>query len=233
MSLLVPRRRPSAERLDDPSLPAEEMRRSLEDIALVHRRWGGSSALARHLAPRIRSLGAGPVRILDVGAGSGEVARRLEASLSAAGCDARVIALDRQWRHLAVGRDLAAGAPRRAVAADAFRLPFADGALDLAVSTLFFHHFSPEENRRLLREATRVARHGFALLDLRRHIVPELFVALAGRIVFRTRVSIDDGVASARQAYTREEAGEIARAVSPAGRAERVFPFRLLITGGS
>jgi ubiquinone/menaquinone biosynthesis C-methylase UbiE len=239
LSLLVPRRQPSAERLDDPALPSEEMRRSLEDLRLVNRRWGGSRALARHLIER---LGRAPrdarVRILDLGAGSGDVSRRLEASLREAGRDARVVALDVQWRHLAAGRAMArsvegpggapAGAPAR-IAGDALRLPLADGSIDLAVSTLFFHHFSPHENAAILREVCRVSRLGFALLDLRRSVVPLAFVAVAGRALFRARVSVEDGVASVRQAYTPEEAEEIARRVAPRARAKRVFPYRFLL----
>ena len=230
MSLLVPPRRPSRERLDDPNLPWDETRRSLEDIAWVHRSWRVSGALVRHLARRIRALGRPAVSILDLGAGTGEVARRLEARLSDSGCRPRVTALDLQWRHLALGRIGRGGGPA-AVCADAYRLPFRDGAFDFAVSTLFFHHFSPEQNRRLLGEIRRVARHGFAILDLRRHILPALFIATAGRLLFRTRVSVDDGVASVRQAYTPEEALEVARGAARASRARRVFPFALLLTG--
>ena len=229
MSLLVPPRRPSHERLDDPDLPCDEMRRSLEDIALVHRSWRASHALARHLAERIRALGGPAVSILDVGAGTGEAARHLETRLSDSGCRARVTALDLQWRHLAAGRGRLGARP--AVAADALRLPFREDAFDFAVSTLFFHHFSAAQNRELLREIGRVTRHGFAILDLRRHILPAVFVALAGRLIFRTRVSVEDGFASVRQAYTPEEALEIARGVTETSRAERVFPFGLLITG--
>jgi SAM-dependent methyltransferase len=232
MSFLVPPRRPSLERLDDPSVPSDEMRRSLEDLCLVNRRWGGSRALERHLVPRARALGGRRVSILDVGAGSGDVAGGLRQALSAAGCDAFVVALDLQWRHLAAGRGILRQAPAASVTADAFQLPFADGAFDFAVSTLFFHHFSPEENRSLLREFGRVARVGVAVLDLRRHRLPELFVALVGRAVFRARISVEDGRASVRQAYTPEEALAVARPVWPGSRARRVFPFRWLLTGG-
>ena len=233
MSFFVPPRRPSRERLDDPSLPAGEMRRSLADLQLVNRRWGASRALERHLRSRARSLTGARVAVLDVGAGSGDVAGRLRRSLSDAGLHATVVALDLQWRHLAAGRTLAAGGPPSPVAADAFALPFPDGAFDFAVSTLFFHHFSPEENRRLLAEFRRVSRRGFAALDLRRHRFPELFVSLAGRLLFQARISIEDGAASVRQAYTPDEALEVARSVDARARARRVFPFRLLVWGGA
>ncbi len=233
MSFLVPPRRPSHEHLDDPDLPADEMRRSLEDLRLVNRRWGGSRVLERHLAPRVRALGPGRVRILDVGAGSGEMAVRLERSLRSAGCDAAVVALDLQWRHLAAGHAMARHESARAAAADAFRLPIGDGAVDFVISTLFFHHFSPEENGILLREFSRVARRGFAVFDLRRHRLPELFVALAGSALFKARISVEDGVASVRQAYTPDEALHVARKVAPGSRARRVFPFRMLLTAGA
>ncbi len=232
MSLLVPPRRPSRERLDDPDLPWEEMRRSLQDLRLVNHYWGGSRALERYLRRRSRSLGLGAIRVLDVGGGSGDVAARLQSALRASGRRATVIALDLQWRHLVAGRTVMT-VPASAVAGDAFRLPFADGAFDFAVSTLFFHHFSPEENRDLLREMSRVSRRGFALLDLTRHRLPELFVAVAGRLLFRSPISVEDGVASVRQAYTPDEALRVARTVGNASRARRIFPFRWLLTGGA
>ena len=232
MSLLVPPRRPSRERLDDPDLPWEEMRRSLQDLRLVNHHWGGSRALERHLRARSRKLGLSAIRVLDVGGGSGDVAARLQSALRASGRRATVIALDLQWRHLVAGRTVMP-VPASAVAGDAFRLPFADGAFDFAVSTLFFHHFSPEENRDLLREMSRVARRGFALLDLTRHRLPELFVSVAGRLLFRSPISVEDGVASVRQAYTPDEALRVARTVANASRARRIFPFRWLLTGGA
>src|SRR5262249_49499434 len=151
--------------------------------------------------------------ILDVGAGSGEVAGRLEERLRRAGFDVRVFALDLQWRHLAAGRvmwgaeqkrpapagdSLPPSRPPASAAADAFHLPFGDDSVDFAISTPFFHHFSPDENARILSELARVARRGFRVLDLRRSVVPWACVALAGRTVFRARISVQDGLASVR-----------------------------------
>jgi ubiquinone/menaquinone biosynthesis C-methylase UbiE len=232
MSLLVPPRRPSREILDDESLPSEEMYRSLRDLSLVNRRWGASRALERYLVPRLKASVGGRVVILDLGAGSAETSGRLRDALARAGCGATVVGLDIQWRHLAAGRRLMGrSAPPPAVAADAFRLPFRDGAADWAVSTLFFHHFSPAQNMTLLKEMTRVARRGFAILDLARNRISLAFVRVAGRLLFESPISVEDGAASVRQAYTREEALSLARAAVPLARVEKVFPFRLLISG--
>ena len=229
MSFLVPPRQPSDEILDDPDISCDEMYRSLEDLRLVHRFWGSAGALERHLVGEIRRLRIANPVILDVGAGSGDVSRRLARALAAAGHPARVFASDVQWRHLLAGRRME-GTGFPSVCADAFALPLAEKSVDWIVSTLFFHHFSPADNARLLASFARVARRGFALLDLTRHLLPLGVVSIAGRLLFKTRVSVLDGMSSVRQAYTLDEARRIARGAVPAARVERVFPFRFLLS---
>ena len=230
MSLFVPSRRPSRELLDDTELPADEMTRSLEDLDFVNRIWGNGRVLARRLESRLRCRGASRFTILDVGAGAAALSRELASRLRRSGFPASVVAIDLQWRHLAAGRaQNGAGSPP-AAAADAFALPFRDGSVDWIVSTLFFHHFAPAENVRLLKELSRVARGGFALLDIRRSVFPLLLVALAGRVAFKSRVSLEDGLASVRQSYTSGEALAIASEAAPGARVESVFPFRILIS---
>jgi ubiquinone/menaquinone biosynthesis C-methylase UbiE len=227
VSFLVPPRQPSHEILDDDALPAEEMARSLRDLERVQRAWGAARALARWLAPQI-APGTRPV-LVDVGAGSGAVTRDLGRRLADESRPVSVIAVDLQWRHLAAGRRHARAAA--SAAADAFSLPFADGGVDWTVSTLVFHHFSPSENHRFLRELSRVSRKGFLVLDLRRHRVPWVVVSLAGRVLFETRVSLLDGCASVLQAYTPVEADRIAAEAVPGAGAQPLFPYRILIRG--
>ena len=205
------------------------MAASLRDLETLNRRWGASRALASYLRRHMAAETGRRCDILDVGAGAGSVARSLARRLRKARIDARVVAIDLQWRHLASGR-LAEDGLSPALCADAFALPLPEAAVDFVVSTLFFHHFSPEENVRLLRELARVARKGVAMLDVRRHLLPLLFVAIAGRLTFETDVSVHDGQASVRQAYTAREAQEIAQRALAGARTETVFPFRILVT---
>jgi hypothetical protein len=233
VSLFVPQRCPSDEILDDPAISSEEMYRSLEDLALVNRSLGSVRALERFLLREIRRLGVERPVVLDVGAGSADVSRRLAHSLARAGHPAKVFACDLQWRHLAAGRRMTGDDAHRAVCADVFSPPFGEKSVDWIVSTLFFHHFSPEENAGLLVSFARIARQGFALLDLTRHLVPLAFISVAGRLFFKTRVSVLDGVASVRQAYTPEEARRIAQDAISGARVEPVFPFRFLVSAMS
>ena len=70
-----------------------------------------------------------------------------------------------------------------------------------------------------------------SMLDLRRHLFPWIFVSIAGRMVFESAASKHDGPASVLQAYTPSEAEAIARSAVPEARVERVFPYRMLVTG--
>jgi SAM-dependent methyltransferase len=230
MSLLVPPRRPSREILDESDLKPEEMARSLADLELVNEVFGSARLLGRRLKRHGKLAGGSRSTVLDVGAGSGTVSTSLAAHLERAGVEARVIATDLQWRHLAVGRTRNGGRKLPAAAADVFNLPFPARSVDWVVSTLFVHHFSPEENVRLLQELARVARRGLLLLDLRRHRLPLFVISLAGRMAFQSRVSVEDGAASVRQAYTREEAQAFVARALPGARVRSVFPFRLLIS---
>jgi ubiquinone/menaquinone biosynthesis C-methylase UbiE len=229
VSFFVPPRRPSHEILDDPNISAEEMRRSLEDLSLVNRWWRSARALEGFLVGEMRRKGVRRPVLLDVGAGSADVSRRLARSLARAGHPATVFASDVQWRHLVAGRRMARDT-FPGVCADAFVLPFGEGSVDWIVSTLFFHHFSPAENSRLLASFARIARHGFAILDMTRHRIPLGFISVAGRLLFKTRVSLLDGISSIQQAYTPEEARRIARDAVPCAEVERIFPFRFLVS---
>ncbi len=230
MAFLVPPRRPSREILDDRNLAPEDLKRFFEDLDFVNRAWGNARALVRRLLPGLQTPNTSSWVILDVGAGAAGLSRDLGARLRRTGTSVSLVAVDLRWRHLAVGRTRAGQKPSPAVAADAFALPFPDRSVDWIVSTLFFHHFSPAENVRLLRELNRVARRGFALLDIRRSFFPLFFLSVLGQIALKSRFALKDGFASVRQSYTAEEARVIAKEALPGIRVERVAPFRLLIS---
>lgn len=225
MSLWVPARSPSLELLDA-GVSREEARKSLADIEWVHRRLGGRRRVRRALLPlaaEVAREGRTP-RLLDLGCGSGHVARDLTDHLARHGVRARVEGIDLQPAHARL-------APRGGTTVgDALRLPFAAGSFDVVFSALFLHHFSPPELRRLLEESARVARSAVVAFDLARHRAPLALVTLLGPLVFRTRVSVADGRASVRQAYTREEAAHLAASVLPGCEVapEGPFVWRLL-----
>jgi hypothetical protein len=96
--------------------------------------------------------------------------------------------------------------------ADAFALPFGDGAFDLVSCCLFAHHLSPQQLGQFVREGLRVSRRALLINDLVRHPL-HLAFAFAGFPIMRSRVAWLDGLTSVRRAYVP---GEIQNMISSA-----------------
>jgi len=124
--------------------------------------------IADRTAARALACQRAPRRVLDVGCGTGYLLRRLAAQVPDAG--ARFVGVDLAPRMLrvAAGR---AGDPRlRFARAAAERLPAADAAFDLVVSTTSFDHWADQGTG--LAECARVLAPGGTL------VLTDLFSAL-------------------------------------------------------
>jgi ubiquinone/menaquinone biosynthesis C-methylase UbiE len=118
----------------------------------------------RHLKGRVIDLAqlAPGRRMLDLGCGTGTLvllARRRHP-------DATVIGVDGDPTILGIARHKA---QREGIAVQldegmAYALPYADGSFDAVVSTLTFHHLTPDQQERTLAEVRRVLRPGGRLV---------------------------------------------------------------------
>lgn len=205
-----------AELLDGP-LPAAEVASSLADLRFVNRWLSPRRPLLRAVAEHLPPGG----RLLDVGCASGDVAAYLRSRLRAPGT---TVGVDLKPLHM---RE--APAPVRCVAADVHRLPFRDKSFDVVTASLFLHHFDGLEPVALLRELGRVARRAVVVSDLERAHVPLVFGRLVFPLLFRTRVSVHDGLVSIRRGFRPRE---LRAAFSDAGlhgvEVRRRFPYRLI-----
>lgn len=128
-------------------------------IAAQRRFWslGDYGRVAVHLEPAAPALvaacGVGPGdRVLDIGAGDGNVAA------AAAGAGASVVAIDLAPQLVALGRERTAGMNVEWLEADAEALPLADGSFDATLSA-FSLQYAPRPDVALA-QAVRVTRPG-------------------------------------------------------------------------
>ncbi|MBA2265932.1 MAG: methyltransferase domain-containing protein [Chloroflexi bacterium] len=201
----------AAELLDGGRLSQAEVARNLADLARLNRLPGGTGTSV----DGIRRLldGRRTATILDAGTGCGD----MPIAFARVGWD--TTALDTHPDVLLVARRLTADVARiRVVEADARNLPFEDGAFDVSHCSLLVHHLDPGEAVAVLREMRRVSRHGVVINDLRRGILPFVATAVSVMAFGRTRVTRNDGLISARRAYTL---GELKRLLDGAGLAVR------------
>ena len=203
------RRVPSTELLDDDRGTPTEIRQGLKDLWRINRWLGGFSGTLQLLTRIFERAGIRQARILDVGAGDGRLAMRLGARLHRQGFRAEIFVLDRRLSHLEQGK--MEGDTIHAIVGDALRMPFGEGAFHVVLCNLFLHHFSGEKLQALLSSLADAASQAVVVNDLERGWLPYLFIR-ANPVFARSPLTRHDGPASVRQAYTRQELGELVRA---------------------
>jgi ubiquinone/menaquinone biosynthesis C-methylase UbiE len=221
------------ERIDTGDYTAEEYDRFLQDIRLVNRFAGDNRALKKTLLSEIRRENLREFSVLDVGAGSGELLCQIANFARKSNRKASLCGLELNARSAKAILEESADFPEIvSIRADALRLPFADGAFDYVICSLFTHHFTDENIVRILSEFKRVARRKIFVIDLHRHRAAyfsyRIFCA-AFRISPLVR---EDGLLSILRSFKPAELGNLAEKAGLKNvSVKRIFPFRLVLEG--
>ena len=229
---LFRRRSDDLENLDKGTYTAEEYEGCLVELRRINRWLGDAGALRRAVLDEIERDGAGKFSLLDVGAGSGELLRVLARWARGRQVRARLVGLELNARAARSILEESQGfAEIHAVRGDAFRLPFADGAFDYCMCSLFAHHFKDDALVRVLAEMSRAARRRVYVIDLHRHPVAYYFYTTVGRLFLHNRLVREDGALSILRAFKPDELRRLAaRAGLTETKVERRFPYRLVLS---
>ncbi len=204
MSWLDLARVEEAEDIDDPAQPFPELARSMRDVALTNKLFGGTATVLGHAARLLRGVPPGtPIRILDIATGSADIPAALLTWGQSRGLDLTIVAVDNHPAMLRLARQSAPGV--HLAQADALTLPFAPRSFDLALCALAFHHFGFEASARVLAAMDTLTTRGFVVSDLRRDL-PTLWGVRASMGALRVHpFTHHDAPASVRRAWTPPE----------------------------
>ncbi|HEX8338905.1 MAG TPA: methyltransferase domain-containing protein [Pyrinomonadaceae bacterium] len=232
MSARFAQRSGELEHIDTGDYTPEEYEGCLAELRRINRWLGDVSALRRSVLPDIERGGAHGFTLLDVGAGTGELLREVALAARGRGAAARLVGLELNGRAAAGLLEESAGfAEVTPVRGDALRLPFADGAFDYVMCSLFTHHFRDDACVRVLQEMARVARRRVYCIDLHRHPIAYYFYTTVGRLVLHNRLVREDGALSILRSFRPEELRRLAaRAGLKDVKVERRFPYRLVLS---
>lgn len=209
---LVPQRMDVPELLDLGEGSIADMQASLDDLWRINRCLGGLNAITHHLYPRLRALNTA-VTIADIGTGSADIPAAVIRWAQTRGLPIRLIGFDLAERHLAVAqRRMQQLTAVKLVQADAAHLPLKPGTMDYVISSLFVHHFAPEQAVHLLRHLYTSARRGVIISDLTRGWLPLIGFKLVQPVFARSYITRYDGVVSVYRGYTPGEFAALARA---------------------
>jgi ubiquinone/menaquinone biosynthesis C-methylase UbiE len=202
----------ASEIMDDPGRADSEFAAAYRELELINRWLGGVRAVQRFVPPGSNLL------ILDIAAGACDIGEVLVRSMPC-----RVVALDLN----PVG--LKQAIKTWPVIGDALQPPFVDGAFDVVVASLFFHHLSNDDCVRVLALMWRLARRRLLVNDLHRHAVAYVSIWALTRMFSRSTMVRHDAPMSVRRAFRPSELLEIAKQAGVPARIHRSFPYRLVL----
>jgi ubiquinone/menaquinone biosynthesis C-methylase UbiE len=143
-------------------------RRSAElyDVSVEFLFGGTADIMRRQALPSLTSLAkelGRPLRILDLGCGTGRTLAQVHVALP----DAQLVGIDLSAYYLDVAAVDLAGVPVELVEGNAEALPFDDASFDAVTSVFMFHELPRNARRRVWAEARRVLRPGgrFVVVD--------------------------------------------------------------------
>lgn len=229
-SWLIPARDDQPELLDQGEGTLDDVRTNLAEMWRMNALSGGIYALTRQLLPRLARIN-GAASVVDLGTGSGKLARLVAKWAAARRKTVRVVALDLSARHLSIARGQFHETPTvNPVQADVLALPFASGQIDYFVSSLFMHHFPPTLLVNLLRETYERSRRGIVMSDLSRGYLPLAGFHLIQPVFGRHYVTRYDGIVSIKRAYTAADLRILAREAGLThARVIEQFPWRVTL----
>jgi SAM-dependent methyltransferase len=223
------RRSAELEMMDVPGQPRELLIDDLRNLRALNRCLGGYRNVLRGLTRVMTGHQRGEFSLLDVGAGSADVAASIARWARRRKLSARISCLEREE----ITVEQAAGRTRdfaevNLVRGDVLRPPFAPASFDFILASQFLHHFANEQMVSLLRSWARLARRAIIVSDLVRHPLAYHGTRLLTRAWTSNVMTRTDAPLSVRRALTIKEWRDVFRQAD-VGRftVEWVVPFRM------
>ncbi len=230
-AFLVPARIDQTELLDQEHWLFADVKANLQEMWQLNKAFSGIRAVTKYLKPH-RPDPAHPLRIVDLGTGSGLLALHLIQHWAPKhGLPVEVYPLDLSLRNLGVAQQnmQSAGCPNL-LQANGLTLPFAENSVDYFISSLFMHHFAPQLLVDLLSHIYRLARQGIVMSDIVRGHLPLAAFRLIQPVFARHFLTRHDGMVSIKRAYTPHELLQLARMAGiEHPRVYTHFPWRMTL----
>lgn len=211
------------ELLDLPVHDPAELRESLHDMEWFLTKIGLSSRILAQFRRAVsdRRNHKRPFRILDIGTGSGWLARLLLDAAHRSDIEAAVTALDINPTVLDYARERTVNWRQHSTMkfrlGDARKLEFDSDTFEFVVCSSMLHHIRTEEAGQVIREINRVCDGTWIICDLRRRAGAYLVAKLATSIFSANRMTLHDGPLSFKRAFSFRELEDLARTCGISG----------------
>lgn len=216
--------------MDDFNLQGEEMRVLLTDLKRVNKLLGGNSVTFAGLNHLTKDLAKSKtLSVLDIGCGDGELLRQSGNYLKKLGFDIQLIGIDANEHILIEARERSKDFENTLFhTMDVFSSETSLPAFDIALCTLFLHHFKNNQIENLLSKLSAKARVGVVINDLERSPWAFKLFKIFSRVILKTDTARHDGLVSVARGFKKAELIALSKAIPGHHTIKKKWAFRHL-----
>lgn len=196
-----------SEIMDDFELKGDAMKKVLTDLKNVNKWLGGNKISIRGIVKLLPDGSkAKKITIVDLGCGDGAILRECARFAKKAGYDFQLIGIDANAFILEEARRRSLDYPNISfLEKDVFSTEIKELDYDIALCTLFLHHFSTDDLKTLIQHFFDHATIGVVINDLHRSRLAFWLFNLVSFFLIKTPIARKDGLISVARGFKRKE----------------------------
>lgn len=198
--------------MDDFSMKGELLRDTLDKLGKINKWLGGNNVTLNGIKKLMHNQPKDKVyKIIDLGCGHGDILRLIANFGRKQGYKFKLTGIDANQDAIDYADELSKDYEELTFNnLDIFSEDFNMLNYDIAVSTLFLHHFKQEEIILLLKNISNKAQIGIVINDLQRNKLAYGLFKLLG-LVISNHMIVQDGLTSILRAFKRKELDQISK----------------------
>jgi 2-polyprenyl-3-methyl-5-hydroxy-6-metoxy-1,4-benzoquinol methylase len=205
-----------SEIMDDFDLKGDDMKKVLTDLKNVNKWLGGNKISIKGIIKLLpRGAKEQTITILDLGCGDGEILRECARFAKKEGYNFRLIGVDANTYILEEARRRSTDFQNISFfKKDVFSSEIKELDYDIALCTLFLHHFSNEDIKALVQRFMDHAKVGVVVNDLHRSRLAFWLFKMVSYLILKTSIARTDGLISVARGFKRKELETLSKEIN-------------------
>ncbi|QFZ54552.1 methyltransferase domain-containing protein [Oceanihabitans sp. IOP_32] len=221
------KRSDKTEIMDDFSINGALLRDTLDKLGNINKWLGGNRVTLNGIEQLLKNRSKDKVyTIIDLGCGHGDILRLVSKYGKKHGYKFKLIGIDANQEAIDYANELSADYPELTfVNIDIFSGAFEALDFDIALTTLFLHHFKDEAILSLLANLSKNANLGVVVNDLHRSEIAYGLFKLLG-LTISNHMVVQDGLTSILRAFKRKDLEQFSKALKLKSKISWKWAFR-------